>query len=106
MQRVSYQDSVSWKPYGLVQVGDIEASANLSCKADDSINDLAATFYSDTAVALSIATAAGFTVSCPKVLIDKTTIEKGDGIQMANIPLKVVHDATSESTAFVSITIA
>lgn len=106
IQRVSYKDATDYKPYGMVQVGDLEVKANLSCKNDDSINDLAASFYNSTAVALSIAEASNFTISLPKCLVDKTSIEKGDGIQMANIPITAVHDATSEATAFVSITMA
>ena len=108
LQRVSYIDTTDYDPYGMVQVGEIEVTANLSAKNDDSVNDLAATFYSDTAVALALThtTAAELTISCPKVFIDKTSIEKGDGIQMVTLPLRVASDETTPATNMLSITIS
>lgn len=106
IQRVSYIDSTDWKPYGMVQVGDIELTMNMSAKSDDSINDLASNFYSDSAIPISIAESSGFTVSVPLALIDKSALEKGDGIQMANIPLRGVSDSGDDSATVLSITIA
>ncbi len=106
IQRVSYKDITDVKPYGMVQVGDVEVTGALSVKADDSVNDLAATFYSDVAVQLSLEQVANLTITCPKIFIDKSNIEKGDGIQMMTIPFRATHDATSESSNILSISFA
>jgi hypothetical protein len=104
LERVHFQNTTNYNPYGYVQNGPYEVTGSIVCKRDDSIYALDTQIKGDsTPVALSLAESSGFTIACDKILIDNSKPEMGD-FMLQTIPFRAFAD--SESDNIINITIS
>jgi len=104
LERVSFQDTTDYDPFGYVQTSPYEVTGTISAKRDDSIYDLVSAIKGDsTGIALSLAESSGFTLNCPDVMIDNSKPEVGEYL-MQSIPFRAFGE--NEDDNIVSITIS
>ena len=107
LARVGYSETTNYLPFGYVQTSPYEITGSLTVKRDDSIEDLIDEFKGNsTGIALNLAdaTASDFTINCPDVMIDGSTVDSGGDFLMQEIPFRAF--GASESGAMMTITLA
>jgi hypothetical protein len=104
LERVGYQDTTDYDPFGYVQTSPYEVTGSITCKRDNEIGDILDHIEGDsTAIALSLAESSGFTLSCPGIMIDNSKPEVGEYLTQT-IPFRAF--GASETANIISITIA
>jgi hypothetical protein len=100
LERVGCSEYTNHTPFGYVQTSPYEVTGSVVCKRDDSIEDIGASFNSNTAVAFSV-TDGTLTVSCPDIMIDNSQPDAGSGYAMQTIPFRAF--AASATAVILSI---
>lgn len=109
IERIHYQNTTSgdYKPFGYVMTGGFEVTGSITAVRNDDIHDLSAKFRDSNTCNLQIGQASGFSVACPKVFINESTVDNGGAVLMQTIPFTVVaNDDMSSASQMLSISIA
>ena len=104
LDRVSFQDTTDYDPFGYVQTAPYEVTGSISCKRDDNVENIFDHIKGDsTGIELSLAESSGFTVACDDVMIEDSKPEVGEYLTQT-IPFRAF--GADESSNIVSITVS
>jgi hypothetical protein len=106
IERLPYKNTNTYDPFGYVQTGTLEVGGSLSVKRDDGVNGLLANFTNGTPIGLEISESSGFSVGADLIVLDQSAIDSGGSYLVQDLPFKVLADASSESTAVITVTIS
>ncbi len=102
LDRVSYQDTTDYDPFGYVQTSPYEVTGSITCKRDDNVANIFDHMKGDsTGISLTLDDGGSFAISCPDVMIDDSKPEVGEYLTQT-IPFKAF--AASETATILSIT--
>ena len=109
LERNGSQDYSSFLPFSVSQTAGWEVTGSLTVKADDNTYDLVGATGTpmvggSTGVALTIAESSGFTISCPDVMVDNSSLDQGGSFLTHTIPFRAFGASVTDT--IISITIA
>jgi len=106
VERIHYSETSTFKPFGLVMTGAMEATGSLTAKRDDAVHDLLAKFKDSNTVAINLAEASGFTIDIPKAVLNEPGVESGGNVLTQTLPFTAFGTDATSSGSIVGITIA